>query len=542
MTVIEADVVIIGSGPAGVSAAWPLVEAGFSVVMLDAAEGPTPKPPAMDLAGFRRSGNGWRHAYGDDFSGLVLGRGRSPKFGTRIGRAVLGSDARHPMISATGFLPLRSFSAGGLSKMWGAVASAYDDRDLRDYPIRRSDLDPSYRAIAARIGLSGGDDDLIDFHGSGLPLQPPSWLTPIGERLLDRYRRRKPLPGFLLGTARNAIATETIADRQACNKCGLCLYGCARGAIYDSTYDLAHLRRTPNFRYVSPALVTRLPAVDDPALTVEVAGSGLGAVAKGQVLVLAAGTLNTTALVLARHGGAGTTLRLLTNPMAALAFLVPSRVGQPLPQTAFSLGQLSYRLEIDEQSDYATGILYTADSLPLATLAKELPVSRPTVLHLSAVMAPALVLATFYLPGRFSQNAVTLGTGEDGREELIIEGGTPKDTHTMILKGTKQLARAMRRLGAFTVPGSRSIPVPGTDAHLAATLPMKEHGGDLTCTPDCELRPWRNLFVVDGSCLPDLPAKHCTLTIMANADRVGRIVAKRLQRAASQFLGPATMA
>jgi len=112
----------------------------------------------------------------------------------------------------------------------------------------------------------------------------------------------------------------------------------------------------------------------------------------------------------------------------------------------------------------------------------------------------------------------------------------------MILKGTKQLARAMRRLGAFTVPGSRSIPVPGTDAHLAATLPMKEHGGDLTCTPDCELRPWRNLFVVDGSCLPDLPAKHCTLTIMANADRVGRIVAKRLQRAASQFLGPATMA
>ena len=137
------------------------------------------------------------------------------------------------------------------------------------------------------MGLSGGDDDLIDFHGSGLPLQPTSWLTPIGEWLLDRYRRRKPLSGFLLGTARNAIATGTISGRHACNKCGLCLYGCARGAIYDSTYDLASLRRTPNFRYVSPALVTRLPAVDDPALTVEVADSGSAAVAKGRVLVLA---------------------------------------------------------------------------------------------------------------------------------------------------------------------------------------------------------------------------------------------------------------
>lgn len=134
MTAIEADAVIIGSAPAGVSAAWPLVEAGFSVVILDAAARPTPEPPAMDLAGFRRSGDGWRHAYGDDLCGLVLGRA---KFATRIGQAVLVSDTCHPKIRATDFMPVRSFSAGGLSKMWGAVAPAYDDWDLREYPIRK---------------------------------------------------------------------------------------------------------------------------------------------------------------------------------------------------------------------------------------------------------------------------------------------------------------------------------------------------------------------------------------------------------------------
>jgi choline dehydrogenase-like flavoprotein len=532
MAAIEADVVIIGSGPAGVSAAWPLVDAGLSVVMLDAAERPTPEPPAMDLSAFRRSGDGWRHAYGDDFSGLAPNnKDRSPKFATRIGQAVLGSEAHHPMIRATGFMPLRSFNAGGLSKLWGAVATAFDEWDLRNYPIQKSDLDPSYQAIASRIGLSGGDDDLNDFHGSGLPLQPPRWLTPIGERLLDRYRRRKPLPGFLLGIARNAVATEAIADRHACNNCGLCLYGCARGAIYDSTYDLASLRRRANFRYVSPALVTRLPSVDDPALTVETAGTG--SVAKARALILAAGTLNSTALVLARRAAAGEKRRLITNPVAAMAFLVPSRIGLPFPSTGFSLGQLSYRLEIGEPSDYATGVLYTADSLPLTTLAQRLPVSRPTALRLSAIMAPALVLTTLYLPGRFSQNTVALTIAEGGREELVLEGRIPDETQTLILDGTKRLARAMRRLGAFAIPGSRLIPVPGTDAHLAGTLPMKEHGGDLTCTPDCELRPWHNLFVVDGSCLSSLPAKHCTFTIMANADRVGRIVAKRLTSAST---------
>src|SRR5689334_14516474 len=126
MSDIEADAVIIGSGPAGVSAAWPLVEAGFSVVMLDSAERPTPEPPGADILAFRRSGDGWRHAYGDDLSGIAIGSQRSPKFATRIAQSVLMSDARPFAIRANNFVPVRSFSAGGLSKIWGAVASAYD--------------------------------------------------------------------------------------------------------------------------------------------------------------------------------------------------------------------------------------------------------------------------------------------------------------------------------------------------------------------------------------------------------------------------------
>ena len=38
MTAPEADVVVVGSGPAGVSAAWPLAEAGLRVILLDASE------------------------------------------------------------------------------------------------------------------------------------------------------------------------------------------------------------------------------------------------------------------------------------------------------------------------------------------------------------------------------------------------------------------------------------------------------------------------------------------------------------------------
>jgi choline dehydrogenase-like flavoprotein len=525
---MRADVIIIGSGPAAVSAAWPLVDSGCSVTMLDAAERPAPDPPLGDIASFRTAGEGWRHAFGEHLAGLRLSTDRSPKFATRIGQAVVAFDSGLPAIRAVNFLPVRSFSAGGLSKVWGAFATTFDDNDLQDYPLRGEDLAQSYQTIACRIGLSGRKDDLAAFHGDGLPLQPPMWLSPIAGQVVERYERRKRRNGFAMGLARNAVATQPTEGRQACNRCGLCLYGCGRLAIYDSTQDLARLCSAPNFRYRSASRVIRILSVGEQEKVVEIDMCGHRQVASAKALVLAAGTLNSTALVLSSNGTIGRRLRLLTNPVGALAFLVPSWLGTPLPRSGFSLGQLSYRLDIEESPDFATGVFYTADTLPVSYVAENLPLSRRAALRLSRWMSTALLVATCYLPGRFSRNFVSLELGTDRGEELHISGETPSETRGLLRTAAKRLSREMRRYGMLAIPGSLTIPLPGADGHLAGTLPMARHGPALTCTPDCEVRPWRDIFVVDGSCLSSLPAKHCTLTIMANADRVGRVLANRL--------------
>jgi choline dehydrogenase-like flavoprotein len=41
-----------------------------------------------------------------------------------------------------------------------------------------------------------------------------------------------------------------------------------------------------------------------------------------------------------------------------------------------------------------------------------------------------------------------------------------------------------------------------------------------------ELKGLEGLHVVDGAVLPSLPSKHATLTIMANADRIGRALGR----------------
>ena len=531
--VINSDVMIIGSGPAGVSSAWPLVEAGLKVTLVDGASGQVPEPPRMNISAFRRHSTNWRHAFGDDFSGLKLHQDLSPKFATRIGRAVLGTEVDREGTRSHNFLSVRSLTTGGLSNVWGAFAATFDDDDLANYPIRASDLAASYQSVGQRIGLSGGQDDLTDFLGSGLALQSPTWLMPIAKRLLERYQLRKPSGSLLLGTARNAVITDDVNGRERCNSCGLCLYGCARGAIYSATQDLAYLKSKANFTYLSGAMVTRLLPAGRQEQVVE-ASTGDNRVAIGaRAVIVAAGTLNSTALVLRSQRAVGKKLRLLTNPVAAMAFVVPSFIGAQLPRESFSLGQLSYRLQLRELPDYVTGVLYTVDALPLTTIVRRLPFSRPCATALSRLVAPALLVATLYLPGRLSRNYIALELSICDSEQVHVEGGITSDARNLFRIAARELTREMRRLGAHAIPGSLTIAQAGGDAHPAGTLPMKNEDDEFTCIATGELRRWRNVFVVDGSCLSDLPAKHPTFTIMANADRIGRILAKKLASSAA---------
>lgn len=521
-----ADVLIVGSGPAAISAAFPLVEAGLRVTMVDAAE-PTslPAAPLMDIGNFRHDETRWAHTLGRDLAGTQPLGNRSPKFLTPLARAVLAQDPRFPSLRATNFLAVRSGAAGGLSNIWGAFTAPYNEDDLKNFPFTLEALLPSYRAVAERIGLSGGDADLAP----ALPMQPANWLQPFAQKLLQLYKQQKEKahPDFQLSIAPNAVATMPLAgsSRQACNSCGLCLYGCTRGAIYNSALELPVLQRFANFTYLPGHAVMGLQTPEDGLQGVTVQTHEKTFFMEARKIILAAGTLNTTALVLNHYKVPGKKLRLLSNPVAAMAFIDPLKIGQALPSKSFSLGQLSYQL--GSEHHLASGALYGADTLPLTGVADRLPFSRPTAMAIAAALAPALTIATCFLPGCFSSNVLSLENGWHG-PELSIEGCLTKDASKTLAKATERLSQIMRNYGLFQVPGSFSLVPPGADAHPAGTLPMQEKPDDFTCSPEGELRPWKHVLVVDGACFSDLPSKHCTFTIMANADRIARLLTEKI--------------
>ena len=137
---------------------------------------------------------------------------------------------------------------------------------------------------------------------------------------------------------------------------------------------------------------------------------------------------------------------------------------------------------------------------------------------------PALVLATAFLPGSFSRNRVRLASGPTQR--VMIAGEQPPESRPALWAVGRQLGKMLRRRGAYALPGSLTVAEPGTDIHYAGTLPIGATGR-FGCGADGTLNNCPGLHIVDGAGLPLLPAQHCTLTIMANADRIGRDLAQR---------------
>jgi choline dehydrogenase-like flavoprotein len=91
-------------------------------------------------------------------------------------------------------------------------------------------------------------------------------------------------------------------------------------------------------------------------------------------------------------------------------------------------------------------------------------------------------------------------------------------------KAKREIRRHLRACGAWLLPGT-TLAAPGTDVHYAGTLPMGG-GQENGTTALGELNGAPGIHVVDGAVLPSLSAKYPTLTIMANAARIGHALAR----------------
>lgn len=527
----EPQVVIIGSGPAGVSAAFPLVERGVRVLMLNAGREATDHSILNrhnTLRQVRESSKHWKLMVGERFERFDLDYGTSPKYRLPSYRHDFAEFKQYNMIRTGDFTAHGSLACGGLSNLWGANVDRFDDSDLEDFPISLEDIRRSYQRVSRRIGLSGtNNDDLSSFHGYEESLQPPLIMSRNARLLYSRYLSR-PGPahrhGVLLGHPRRAVLTRNYQDRQGCINCGLCGYGCASQSIWLAKYDLTKLLQFPNFSYRDGAFVSYLHRLGANYVM------GIGpdrhrTTEKIQTnrVVLACGAIGSARLVMDALGLYDKSRRLLTHLMAVFAVTVPHwRMGSLEDEDATNLAQLAFSVKKPGSNERnAYGYFFLADTIPMADFLPYVPFPYPLSRQIARSLQPILLLGSSFFDGSYSCNTMRLRPSG----ELEIHGDITPTAESAMRSTLTQLAGALLPYGAYLLPGSKNLCNVGDDAHYAGTVPMRVSPRIGEANSHGEVRGLPGVYVVDGSALTALPAKAHTLTIMANADRIATAIA-----------------
>ncbi len=533
----RSDVIVVGSGPSGISVAEPLLEAGLRVTLLDGGgQREDEGLPGAYHDARRTEDSQWRTFLGPRLEALRPAGPPSPKFRTPAGRSMIEGFSKSTPVLADGFVHAGSLASGGFSTLWGAGLSVYDDLDLADFPLSVDDLEPSYHRIAERMGVSGfEDDDLATGLDARITSQPPTALCGNARVLLERYATRRPQEStFALGRSRVAVLTEARGDREACGLCDACLWGCRHGSVWHAGFELDRLRQQPGLDYRPGTIVLRIERDRHGYRLVSQEQGRSGApeavTLRTRRLVLAAGTLASTRLVLDLGARFGEPLPLTCSPTAGFALCMPERLGAALSTRDFSMAQLSFTTHID--AERCGGNLFPASGLPSAAFIQRMPLSRPAAVALSRRIQSSLLLGNVFLPGAHDSHRIHLAPSPDGASVLVLQAATGQRTRELMRETRNRLRRAFLGLGALMLPGSFTVSLPGSDLRHAGTLPMRREPGPFEVDPAGELHGHPGLHVVDLSIFPNMGAKHPTFTLMANADRIGRIVARRAAREA----------
>jgi hypothetical protein len=171
--------------------------------------------------------------------------------------------------------------------------------------------------------------------------------------------------------------------------------------------------------------------------------------------------------------------------------------------------------------------LFSYRSLLTFKLMKEAPLPGRQALRVLRVLIPNFAILGIHHEDRPGPGKICVlrraTTGPD-RLEIRYEP-TPEEVATQ-RADERLLLHGFRRLGC--VPLKPIRPGHGSSIHYAGTFPITREDLPLTCDRDSRLRGTRSVYLADGSVFPWLPPKGLTFNIMANADRVGAILAERL--------------
>ncbi len=530
----NSDVIIVGSGVSAVHAAYPLVEAGLTVTMVDvghednAYEEMIPDAPYSVIR--KSDPEQYRYFLGDNYEGISFEQvGGGPQITPPRKFVLWGIDELISCFSST-FFPIESLAIGGLSGVWGAVCHPYLENELRKCMLDPGEMRQHYEIIAKRIGISGNCKDLAMVYGNIDNLQPQLEIDSNAEMILSCYQKKQKnfnQAGIYVGRSLMAVLSQSINGRIPNSYHDMDFWSNKGGSVYRADWTVRELTKSQNFRLERPYLVETFTEEGQGKVKVQAKSLHHGKTVSFEArrLILAAGALGTARIVLRSLKQYDVPVPIVCNPHTYIPCVHFRGFGKFYKDNRHSLAQLVMLYDpTGDRNNLVSSQLYSYRSLLLFRLVQESPLSYRESLRIIRSLSPYLMIFVVQhqdSPG--PDKYCVLRRQPDGTgDSLEIVYNLSEETQRIQGEHEKVIARNIRKLGCM--PIKIVHPGHGASVHYAGQFPMTNGNKLLTTEPTGRLQSTHTVYISDGAVFPRLPAKGLTFTLMANANRIGNIV------------------
>lgn len=421
---------------------------------------------------------------------------------------------------------ITSYAKGGLANAWGSGLMRFSPDEFSGLPITLEDLVPYYDKLEKEIGVSGRNDDLSLFFGHLNHLQEPLNRSRKTLKIYSKYNKNKKLlnkKNIFLGTPRIGVSQNKFDVRDKCRYDNLEFWQPNHSSLYTPSMTLDKLISQDLVDYKNGVFIDRWEECED---TIKVIGFEVET--KKEItfttkkLILAAGTLNTSRIVLKSRNDYKTELNFLDNPAIQFPIFFPSFIGQKLETESFGLGQLNLFYKSELINNNVIGAIIEPSSLARTEFLDKFPFSFKSNIDCIKYMLPSMMAVQIFLPSD-ERLAGKLSLKKDGNIEIV--GNELNVDDELIAEATNKLTN----IGLLTHKSLAIKISHGNGIHYGGTLPMSNH--PLTpyeTTIDGELAENKNIYIVDGSTFKMIPATNYSLSVMANSMRITQKMVKTL--------------
>ncbi len=516
---------VVGSGPSGVSCALALVQKGHDVTMLDAGIELEPERQRVVNELSRQEFQNWDRRTVDQLKiNTDSGVGGIPmKYSYGSNFPFQKIDEFVP-VSAQNVDCLPTLARAGFSNIWGANILPYRAEDIQDWPVTVKELAPHYQAVFEFMDLAASEDDLAPL----LPLYTKRFQTledcaQTKSFLSDLNRSKGNLNshGIQFGHSRLAVRALTNSHGSGCVYCGLCMYGCPYGLIYNSSSSLELLKTKRNFHYQKDAVVEKLTE----------SGTGVSISARSTMnqskmnfqasrVYLACGPLSTTRILLESMEQYDISLTLKDSQYFLLPMLRYQGAASVENERLHTLSQVYLELLDQDLGEHLVHLqFYMYNDLYLKAIRKITGPAYSVVSGLVKSLMGRLLVIQGYLHSKYS-STISVSLERGGKRRLKLSANSNPKTNAMIRKIAQKLFQNRSYLKMVPLTMLLQTAKAGRGYHTGGSFPMSAQPSQFESDRWGRPHGFKLVHAVDSTVFPSIPATTITLTSMANAHRI----------------------